>query len=117
MRYALLLAVFAVGCSGSSPTAPTPVFVTAVVVAPVSDLRWDVIAEGCAVSKPVPMLNDRMADLRTDHGDSIRGLWLMSTTQVTPTRRADVFTEGVFRRSGSAWALCSWQTVVRDVIQ
>lgn len=110
------VADLAAGCS-STPTAPTPAAVTPpVVVAPVSDLRWDIIAPGCVVAKPVPMLNDRMADSRTQQGDSIKGLWLMSSTR-TGSRRTDVFTEGVFQRSGNVWALCSWQMLARDTIE
>ncbi len=115
-RYAILVAVLAAGCS-STPTSPTPAAVTPpVVVASVSDLRWDIIAPGCVVAKPVPMLNDRMADSRTQQGDSIRGLWLMSSTRAG-SRRTDVFTEGLFQRSGTVWALCSWQMLARDTIE
>jgi len=108
MKYAILLAVFAVGCS--NPTAPSvtpPVAVTAPTF--LHDLRWDLAAPGCTLAKPVPMLNDRLPDMRFDSATSVRALWLMSTSG-----RRSTYTEGVFRRLGNVWAVCSWDTVIRE---
>lgn len=110
MRYALLLAVFAVGCS--SPTAPTsdPPVVAAPTLPP-DTLRWDMTAPGCTVAKPVPMLTERTPDQRVDSPTSVRALWLMSTEG---NRRT--YIEGVFQRSGEWWAICSWDTLIRETM-
>lgn len=51
MRYALLLAVFAAGCSGSTPTAPTPVPTPVSVVTPP-------VVVAPPVAAPNPLLSD-----------------------------------------------------------
>lgn len=110
MRYPLILSLLLLaGCSGS-PTAPTPPPVAVATFDP-NALRWDLAAPGCTIAKPVPMLNDRQPDIRTDSATSIRGLWLMSTSG-----RRSTYTEGVFQRVGNVWALCSWDTLVRESI-
>lgn len=110
-RLTLLLALFAAGCSGS-PTAPS--VTPPVAVAPpvyLHDLRWDLLAgPPCILARPVPMLNDRLPDFRTESATSVRALWLMSTSG-----RRSTYIEGVFSRVGSNWAICSWDTVIREV--
>lgn len=111
MKRWLLLAAFTVGCS-SSPTAPTPdPPVVAVPTVPPNTLRWDMIAEGCTVARPVPLLTDRAPDQRVDSPTSVRALWLMSTEG---NRRT--YIEGTFQRSGEWWAICSWDTLIRETI-
>lgn len=104
--------LFALGCSGGkTPTTPTPVAVVPPVVDAISDLRWDIFAPDteCVISKPVPNLTDAIPEYRRDIPGGVRALYLQSVVGPRQT-----YIGGDFKRLGTIWALCSWDTYIRD---
>lgn len=98
MRLALLAVVALTAACAGSPLSPTRT--------PLHDLRWDVIAPGCAPATPIPNLNHRLPDIR----DGLRGLWLM--TEVGTVR---TYIAGDFVSAFGVHALCTWDTLIRDI--
>jgi hypothetical protein len=103
---ALSLAVIVSGCSAlpELPTAPTPT------ATPISDLRWDMVAPGCAPLRPLPPLADVPPTRRFETGDGLRALWLVESVGAT-----DFYVAVDFKRIDKVWAFCDHARLGRTV--
>lgn len=97
MRLILLFTVLSLwGCAGASPTAPTA---TPLPSAPV--VLWSEIATGCSPRLPLPQLT---ADDKTTSQEEL------DNELIIVVQRADDTVFATFKRSGTVWRLCVWDT-------
>ena len=101
-----VILMFAIGCSDSSPTAPTPPPTQP--GPPVINLQWNVIAASCApVSTPPSQPAFASAILVHESDTAITASWPSESTTRPGTLYARVILEN------NVWGLCSWD--VADV--
>ena len=107
MRSKLWLAVGAVLMSAACSETPlSPTSVPAPTTAGAPNLRWDVVAAGCAPAPvPSPLPDAAIARVAIEGDGSLRATWSV----VSAEREGTLYAK--FLSYGSDWALCSWDTV------
>lgn len=103
-----LMLFFAIGCSGSSPTAPTATEPPTQAGPPVVALNWNVTAPSCgAVTLPPQQPAFAAATINRESDTAVTATWPIESNGRSSTLYARFLFEN------GAWGLCSWD--VADV--
>ena len=103
--FCALMLLFAVGCSDSSPTAPTATEQPTQAGPPVVALNWNVMAPSCGnVTAPPTQPAFGSATIARDSDTAVTASWPIQANG----RNSTLYARFVFENG--AWGLCSWDT-------